>query len=136
MPRDDKAKQAKERRLVGWGKRRAPESTASRSAPIPTPVGLHVWRSAPGSRHFEGLGCAIRPPRSCLLANVRPKVASERAGHGSVGFTLDRCSHVIASLQEEIAQRIDAALRRNLVGEAAGGRQIPICTGGAGELSD
>ena len=47
-------------------------------------------------------------------ANVHPKVASERAGHSSVGFTLDRYSHVIPSLQEDAALRIDAALRKTL----------------------
>ena len=49
-----------------------------------------------------------------LRANVHPKVASERAGHSSVGFTLDRYSHVIPSLQEDAALRIDAALRKIL----------------------
>jgi integrase len=53
---------------------------------------------------------------SLLRANVHPKVASERAGHSSVGFTLDRYSHVIPSLQEDAAQRIDAALRKTLAG--------------------
>lgn len=51
-----------------------------------------------------------------LRANVHPKVASERAGHSSVGFTLDRYSHVVPGLQEEAAARIDAALRKILAG--------------------
>ncbi len=51
-----------------------------------------------------------------LRANVHPKVASERAGHSSVGFTLDRYSHVVPGLQEEAAMRIDAALRKVLAG--------------------
>jgi hypothetical protein len=43
---------------------------------------------------------------------VNPKIASERAGHSSVGFTLDRYSHVIPSLQGDAVLRIDAALRK------------------------
>jgi integrase len=51
-----------------------------------------------------------------LRANIHPKVASERAGHSSVGFTLDRYSHVVPGLQEDAAMRIDAALRKLLTG--------------------
>ena len=51
-----------------------------------------------------------------LAAGVHPKVASERAGHTSVGFTLDVYSHVMPGLQEDAANRIDAALRQHLKG--------------------
>jgi integrase len=51
-----------------------------------------------------------------LLANVHPKVASERAGHSRVGFTLDRYSHCIPSLQEDTAARIDAGLSKAIAG--------------------
>lgn len=49
-----------------------------------------------------------------LAAGVHPKVASERAGHASVSITLDVYSHVIPSMQEDAAKRIDAALRTHL----------------------
>ena len=49
-----------------------------------------------------------------LAEGVHPKVASERAGHASVGITLDVYSHVIPGLQEDAANRIDAALRPHL----------------------
>ncbi len=51
-----------------------------------------------------------------LAAGVHPKVASERAGHASVSFTLDTYSHVLPGLQEDAAERIDAALRKHLKG--------------------
>jgi integrase len=51
-----------------------------------------------------------------LHANVHPKVASERAGHSRVGFTLDRYSHCIPSLQEDAAARIDAGLSKAIAG--------------------
>jgi integrase len=47
-----------------------------------------------------------------LKAGVHPKVVSERLGHSRVGITLDTYSHVLPGMQEDAAQRIDAALRR------------------------
>jgi integrase len=41
-----------------------------------------------------------------LAAGVSPKVASERLGHASVGFTLDTYSHVIPGLQRDAAQTV------------------------------
>ena len=38
-----------------------------------------------------------------LEQNVHPKVVSERLGHASVSITLDTYSHVIPSLQQEVA---------------------------------
>jgi integrase len=49
-----------------------------------------------------------------LAAGVHPKVASERAGHASVSITLDVYSHLIPGMQEDAANRIDAALRVHL----------------------
>jgi integrase len=45
---------------------------------------------------------------SLLLASgVNPKVVQERLGHASISLTLDTYSHVIPSLQEEAAQKLD-----------------------------
>ena len=49
-----------------------------------------------------------------LAAGVHPKVVSERAGHASVAITLDVYSHVIPGMQEDAANKIDAALRTHL----------------------
>jgi integrase len=49
-----------------------------------------------------------------LRAGVHPKVVSERLGHASIGITLDIYSHVLPSMQEEAAERMDAGLRKAL----------------------
>ena len=41
-----------------------------------------------------------------LLAGAHPKVVSERLGHASVGITLDTYSHVLPSMQRELADQI------------------------------
>ena len=51
-----------------------------------------------------------------LRAGVHPKVTSERLGHTSIAVTMDVYSHAIPGLQEDAAQRIDAALRNALLG--------------------
>jgi len=43
-----------------------------------------------------------------------PKVVSERLRHASIGITLDTYSHVMPSMQEEAAEKIDAGLRAAL----------------------
>lgn len=45
-----------------------------------------------------------------LIQGVHPKVVSERLGHSTVGMTLDVYSHVLPSMQEDAAKKIDAAL--------------------------
>jgi integrase len=49
-----------------------------------------------------------------LTDKIHPKVAQERLGHSSISVTLDLYSHVIGSLQDEAADRIDATLGRAL----------------------
>ena len=46
-----------------------------------------------------------------LKQGVHPKIVSERLGHSKVGITLDTYSHVLPSMQEDAARKIDAALR-------------------------
>lgn len=51
-----------------------------------------------------------------LREGVHPKVVSERLGHSKVGVTLDTYSHVLPTLQQEAAQRVqdslEAAIRK------------------------
>jgi integrase len=45
-----------------------------------------------------------------LELHVPPKVVQERLGHSSISITLDTYSHVMPSLQEDAAARLDAVL--------------------------
>ena len=45
-----------------------------------------------------------------LQAGVNPKVVSERLGHASVAFTLDRYSHVMPGMQEDAAAAVAALI--------------------------
>jgi integrase len=53
-----------------------------------------------------------------LRKGVHPKIVSERLGHSTVGITLDVYSHVMPGMQEEAAQKVDAALRAAIDGAA------------------
>jgi integrase len=46
-----------------------------------------------------------------LASGIHPKVASERLGHSKIGITLDLYSHVLPGMQEDAAERVDAALQ-------------------------
>lgn len=49
-----------------------------------------------------------------LQEGVHAKVVSERLGHSTIGITLDVYSHVLPSLQEEAARKVDNLLRAAL----------------------
>ena len=51
-----------------------------------------------------------------LRQGVHPKVVQERLGHANVSITLDIYSHVLPSMQEEAAEKIDVGLRKALAG--------------------
>ncbi len=46
-----------------------------------------------------------------LRQGVHPKIVSEMMGHSSVAMTLDTYSHVVPTMQESAAAKMDAALR-------------------------
>ena len=46
-----------------------------------------------------------------LAQGINPKVVAEMLGHASVKITLDVYSHVLPTMQDEAARRLDAALR-------------------------
>ena len=46
-----------------------------------------------------------------LAAGVHAKIVQERLGHSTITTTLDRYSHVMPSMQEDAAARIDEAFR-------------------------
>jgi integrase len=47
-----------------------------------------------------------------LRAGVHPKIASSRAGHASIAITMDTYSHVIPSMQDDLARGVDATIRK------------------------
>lgn len=47
---------------------------------------------------------------TALKAGVHPKVVSERLGHATVAFTLDRYSHAVPGMQEDAAEKIAALI--------------------------
>lgn len=47
-----------------------------------------------------------------LLANVNPKIVSERLGHSSIQITLDTYSHVLPTMQSKATGALDSILRR------------------------
>ncbi len=54
---------------------------------------------------------------SLLLAEgVHPKIVQERLGHSTAQITLDTYSHVVPSLQEDAAERINLLLKRSVGG--------------------
>jgi integrase len=55
-----------------------------------------------------------------LEAKVHLKVVQERLGHSTIATTLDIYSHVTASMQEDAASRLDAALGRAISGAPSG----------------
>jgi integrase len=45
-----------------------------------------------------------------LKEGINVMVVSERLGHANISITLDTYSHVLPSMQQEAADRIDSAL--------------------------
>src|SRR5207248_3177581 len=51
-----------------------------------------------------------------IEAEAHPKAIQQRLGHSTIQMTLDRYGHLFPSLDEELAQRLDA------IGRVAGGK--------------
>jgi integrase len=48
-----------------------------------------------------------------LMAGIHPKVVQERMGHSTIAMTLDVYSHVLPSMQQEAAVKIDDLFKRS-----------------------
>jgi integrase len=46
-----------------------------------------------------------------LEQGVHPKVVQERLGHSTISLTLDTYSHVLPSMQEDAADKLDTLLQ-------------------------
>ena len=42
-----------------------------------------------------------------MAAGVHPKVVQERLGHSTIAMTMDIYSHVLPSMQQDVADKID-----------------------------
>ena len=49
-----------------------------------------------------------------LKEGVDPKGARERLEHATIAVTLDLCSHVMPGMREDVAARVDRALKSGL----------------------
>jgi integrase len=48
-----------------------------------------------------------------LVAGVHPKLVQERMGHTTIVMTMDIYSHVLPSMQREVAEKIDEMLKQS-----------------------
>jgi integrase len=46
-----------------------------------------------------------------ISQNINPKIISERLGHARIGITLDIYSHVLPSMQQEVANKLDEMMK-------------------------
>lgn len=87
--------------------------TTSRKKPIsPSNVGRH-FRSVSDQLGLKKIRFHdLRHTHATLLLTdgTHPKIVQERLGHSQISLTLDTYSHVIPSMQEEVADQFDAIL--------------------------
>ena len=80
--------------------------------------------------------CATPTSRSCCARRCTRRSPSERVGHSSVGFTLDRYSHVVPGLQEDAARAYRCGAPQDARGLGwQSGSKSPILAGAAEQLS-
>jgi integrase len=48
-----------------------------------------------------------------MAAGVHPKMVQERMGHSTIAMTMDIYSHVLPSMQQEVAEKIDDMFKRS-----------------------
>ena len=68
---------------------------------------------APGSGWYSAdsaLRSAHTAATLAVAAGVSVKVISDQLGHASISFTLERYSHVLPSIQDEAAARVERML--------------------------
>jgi len=104
--------QAEEHLRLGRGK---PELLFPRWAESPAVFGTAFSRAAAKI----GIDVSIHDLRhthitDLLAAGVHPKIVSERVGHSSVAFTLQRYGHVTPAMNAAAVQMIEAVLRPGL----------------------
>ena len=69
-----------------------------------------ILKNANLPTHFRWYDCRHTCATLLLAAGENPKVVSERLGHATVGFTLDRYGHVLPGMQAGASNRLEAIL--------------------------
>ena len=69
-----------------------------------------ILRAAGLSARFRWYDCRHTCATLLLAAGENPKVVSERLGHATVAFTLDRYAHVLPGMQERATNRLEEIL--------------------------
>ncbi len=69
-----------------------------------------ILRTARLSANFRWYDCRHTCATLLLAAGENPKVVSERLGHATVAFTLDRYAHVLPGMQERAANLLEEFL--------------------------
>ncbi len=112
--RRHKAEQAKERLILGAAYRDQGLVFARKDGtpmnPAATSKAFTLLVSKAGVRRVSFHACRHTHATLLMGANVHPKVVSERLGHATVGITLDTYSHVLPSMQEEAAKKMNDLL--------------------------
>jgi integrase len=72
-----------------------------------------------GLPHFRPYDLRHTCATLLLLAGENPKVVSERLGHGTIAQTMDTYSHVLQTMQERAAAKLDAIFRATAGSAAA-----------------
>lgn len=92
---------------------------------FPSREGLPMWRANLHRHSFKPLLKAAGLPdirfhdlrhtaaSLMLTQGINPKVVAERLGHSSIAITLDVYSHVLPSMQQDAASRLDTLLTAN-----------------------
>lgn len=118
--RRHKTGQAKERLLLGAGYQDQGLVLAGRDGtpmnPAATSQAFTRFIRKAGIRRGSFHACRHTHATLLMGANVHPKVVSERLGHATVGITLDTYSHVLPSMQEEAAKKVNELLAPGMSG--------------------
>ena len=69
-----------------------------------------ILKAAKLSPRFRWYDCRHTCATLLLAAGENPKVMSERLGHSTVAFTLDRYGHVLPGMQESTSHRLEVML--------------------------
>lgn len=96
--------------LVFAGELGAPISNTNLSRRVLKPILKAAKLPEDIQARFRWYDCRHTCATLLLEAGVNPKIVSERLGHSTVAFTLDRYAHVLPGQQAEASERLEAVL--------------------------